>query len=86
MIWDLFITGPATSRSSTENRFAAVRVQMRKKTQAGPCTTLSAEERAVIERQLQAQGRLRAANQDELEKLRVARRMKGINHSIAIAR
>ena len=43
---------------------------MRKKTPAGPCRTLSAEQRAEVERQLRAQGRLRTANETELEKLR----------------
>jgi hypothetical protein len=49
---------------------------MRKKTPAGPCRTLSAEQRAEVEQALRAQGRLRAVSADNLEKLRNARRIK----------
>jgi hypothetical protein len=42
---------------------------MRKKTPAGPCRTLSAEQRAEIERQMRGQGRLQASASD-LVKLR----------------
>jgi hypothetical protein len=47
---------------------------MRKKTPAGPVRILSAEQRAEVERQMRAQGRLRTANETELEKFRIARR------------
>jgi hypothetical protein len=43
---------------------------MRKKTPAGPCRTLGAEQRAEVERQLRAEGRLRAADEAQLAKLR----------------
>jgi hypothetical protein len=43
---------------------------MRKKTPAGPCKTLSPEQRAEVEKQMREQGRLRTANETELEKLR----------------
>jgi hypothetical protein len=48
---------------------------MRKKTPAGPCRTLSAEQRAEVERQMREQGRLRAADEAQLEKLRRRREM-----------
>jgi hypothetical protein len=49
---------------------------MRKKTPAGPCRTLSAEQRAEVEKQMRAQGRLKPADADELEKLRKHRLLK----------
>jgi hypothetical protein len=51
------------------------RREMQKKAGAGPCKTLSCEQRAEIERQLRMQGRLQTSA-DELAKLRNARRLK----------
>jgi hypothetical protein len=49
---------------------------MRKPSHAAPCRTLSAEQCAEVERQLREQGRLRAASEAELTKLRNARKLK----------
>jgi len=46
----------------------------------GSVQTKRPAERAEVERQLRAQGRLRAANEAELEKLRIARRLKAERH------
>jgi hypothetical protein len=43
---------------------------------ASPCRTLSVTQRAEVEQRLSAEGRLRAANEAELAKLRNARRLK----------
>jgi hypothetical protein len=40
-----------------------------------PCRSLNAEQRAEVERQLRAQGRLRNVSAVELEKIRSARRL-----------
>jgi hypothetical protein len=59
---------------SAKAYFAAPKIggpdPMRKKMSAGPCRTLSAEQRAEVERQMRDEGRLRSANEAELEKLR----------------
>jgi hypothetical protein len=57
---------------------------MRKKTPAGPCRTLSAEQRAEIERQLRVEGRLRTANKVELERLRAARRLRAASETAKV--
>jgi hypothetical protein len=57
---------------------------MRKKTPAGPCRTLSAEQRAEIKRQLRVEGRLRTANKVELERLRAARRLRAASETAKV--
>jgi hypothetical protein len=47
-----------------------------KKPNAGPCRTLSAEQRAEVERQMREQGRLLPISEVELEKLRNTRRLR----------
>jgi hypothetical protein len=59
------------------NELHAVRSTDRRKTQADACRTLSVEEREEIERQLQAQGYLRALTKIELQKLRMAHQNEG---------